>query len=135
MQEYRSISNCKPTSLTTIGWSIESTCGSEDRARYNEIMTKYCPYVFLCCKILKHKNKIISNTKISDMNQTVIIIFVRYPIYLLICSAIFSEWRWFYATWIIINPNTRSWYRYIGCFIFYSFGENKNKINASNNYK
>ena len=62
-QEYRSISNYKPTSLPKISWSLESTCGSEARARDDEIMTRYCFSIFLCCKKFKHENKIISNTR------------------------------------------------------------------------
>ena len=38
-QEYRSISDNKPTSLPTIEWSLESTCGSEARAQYDKIIT------------------------------------------------------------------------------------------------
>ena len=72
-QEYRSTSKYKPTSLTTIGWYLKSTCGSEACAWYNKITTRF----FFCI------NKIISGTKISDINPTVIVIFSRYRTYLL----------------------------------------------------
>ena len=82
-QEYRSISNNKPTSLTTIGWYLELTCGPEACALYNGIMTRHYFSVFLYCEIFMHENKIISNTKICDINPTVKVIFSRYRTYLL----------------------------------------------------
>ena len=42
----------KLTSLTIISWSLKSTCSSEDHARYEEIMIRYCCSIFLCCKTL-----------------------------------------------------------------------------------